>query len=227
MDFPSELEISMRIVLALALGGLIGLEREISDHPAGLRTHIGVALGATLFAIASAYGFQEFDASRTETNFQVDPTRLASNIVVGVGFLGGGAILKHGATVRGLTTAASLWVTAAIGTAVALGSYLPALVTTAAMLTTLVVLRGPRRALKARFRSRETVIIRLRDASDSKEVIKALGDLEGITVHSLSVREIEDQCVVHADVIGDQGADLETKLAPLADLDGVVDLDVT
>ena len=227
MDFPSELEISMRILLALALGGLIGLEREISDHPAGLRTHIGVALGAALFGIASAYGFQEFDASRTDTNFQVDPTRVASNIVVGVGFLGGGAILKHGATVRGLTTAASLWVTAAIGTAVALGSYVPALVTTAAMLTTLVLLRGPRRALKARLRSRETVIIRLRGESDSKEVIKALGDLEGITINSLSVRDIEDQCVVQADVIGEKGEDLETKLAPLADLEGVVDLDVT
>ena len=113
MDFPSELELSLRLVLALVLGGLIGLERELTDHPAGLRTHIAVALGAALFGIVSAYGFREFDASRTETNFQVDPTRVASNIVVGIGFLGGGAILKHGATVRGLTTAGSLWVTAA------------------------------------------------------------------------------------------------------------------
>ena len=102
-------------MLALVLGGLIGLERELSDHPAGLRTHIGVCMGAALFGIVSGYGFVGFDASRSQTNYQVDPTRVASNIVTGVGFLGGGAILKHGATVRGLTTAASLWVTAAIG----------------------------------------------------------------------------------------------------------------
>lgn len=227
MEFPTELELSMRLVLALVLGGLIGLERELSDHPAGLRTHIGVALGAALFGIVSSYGFEGFDASRTDTNFQVDPTRVASNIVTGVGFLGGGAILKHGATVRGLTTAASLWVTAAIGLGCALGAYVTTLVTTGLMLATLFVLRGPRRWLNQRVRSREIVVIRVRSGAETRGVIAALNDIEGITVRSLSVREIEDDCIVQADVVGDPGSDLEAKLAPLADLEEVDEVDVT
>ena len=227
MDFPSQLELSMRLVLALVLGGLIGLERELSDHPAGLRTHMGVAVGAALFGIVSSYGFEDFDASRTVTNFQVDPTRVASNIVTGVGFLGGGAILKYGATVRGLTTAASLWVTAAIGLGCALGSYIPTLVTTGLMLTALVLLRGPRRWLNQRLRSRETVLIRMHRGAETRGVISALGDLEGVTVRSLTVREVEDDCIVQADVVGDPGEDLETKLAPLVDLEEVDEVDVT
>ena len=227
MDFPSELELSLRLVLAVVLGGVIGLERELTDHPAGLRTHIAVALGAALFGIVSAYGFAEFDASRTETNYQVDPTRVASNIVVGIGFLGGGAILKHGATVRGLTTAGSLWVTAAIGLGCALGSYIPTLVAVGLILLTLVILRGPARALHSRVRARETVIIRLNRDADPSAVVRALGDLDGVSVRSLSVREMDDDCFVQADIMGRAGEDLETKLAPVADLEQVESLEIS
>jgi putative Mg2+ transporter-C (MgtC) family protein len=227
MNFPSDGEIALRLVLALVLGGLIGLERELSDHPAGLRTHIGVCMGAALFGVVSGYGFGDFDASRSQTNYQVDPTRVASNIVTGVGFLGGGAILKHGATVRGLTTAASLWVTAAVGLACALGAYRPALTATGLMLLTLVILRRPGRWLNRRVRARETVIIHVKDEADPSAVVRALGEIEGITVRSLSVREVDNECFVHADVMGDRGADLETELAPIADLDEVESLEVT
>lgn len=227
MDFPSDGEIVLRLVLALVLGGMIGLERELSDHPAGLRTHIGVCMGAALFGVVSGYGFEGFDASRSETNYQVDPTRVASNIVTGVGFLGGGAILKHGATVRGLTTAASLWVTAAVGLACALGAYTPALTATGLMLLTLVLLRRPSHWLNRRVRARETVIIRVEDGADPSAVVRALGDIEGITVRSLSVREVDNECFVHADVMGERGADLEAVLAPIADLDEVGSLEVT
>jgi Uncharacterized membrane protein len=118
---PSELELAVRLVAALVLGGAIGFEREVTGQVAGLRTHMCVALGAALFAIVSAFGFDEFVRPRVETNLQVDVSRVASNIVTGIGFLGGGAIIKEGATVKGLTTAASLWVTAAVGSAVAMG----------------------------------------------------------------------------------------------------------
>ncbi|MEY2566387.1 MAG: putative Mg2+ transporter-C (MgtC) family protein [Actinomycetota bacterium] len=227
MHFPSDGELALRLVLALVLGGLIGLERELSDHPAGLRTHIGVAMGAALFGILSGYGFRGFDASRSVTNFQVDPTRVASQIVVGVGFLGGGAILKHGATVRGLTTASSLWVTAAIGLGCALGAYRPTLLATGLMLLTLVLLRTPGRWLNQRVRARETVLVHLRSGSDPSAVLRALSDIEGVTVRSLSVREVEDECMVQADLLGDRGVDLETKLGPVADLDEVETLEVT
>ena len=129
---PTELELAGRLGAALVLGGAIGLERELTGQVAGLRTHMTVALGAALFGIVSAYGWNEFTQVRAQTNVQVDVTRVASNIVTGVGFLGGGAILKDGATVRGLTTAASLWVTAAVGLCVALGGYSLAAMTTVA-----------------------------------------------------------------------------------------------
>lgn len=228
IDFPSQAELGGRILLAAVLGGLIGLEREIADHPAGLRTHISVALGAALFGIVSGYGFGEFDASRTTTNFQVDPTRVASNIVTGVGFLGGGAILKYGATVKGLTTAASLWVTAAIGLGCALGSYFATLVTTGALLIALVGLRGPRRWISQHLAEvKEQVVIRLTAGAEPSGVVGALNDLGDVRITSLRIREEDGACVVHADLSAGRGHHLESLLAPLADRDDVVDLDVS
>ena len=148
---PSELELVTRLFAALLLGGAIGLERELAGQVAGLRTHMMVALGSALFAIVSAYGFDEFAGPRANTNVQVDVTRVASNIVTGVGFLGGGAILKDGGSVRGLTTAASLWVTAAVGLAVALGSFVTGTVTALALVFALTLLRAPRLWLRQRF----------------------------------------------------------------------------
>ncbi len=139
----------VRILIAAALGGVIGLERELKDQPAGLRTHMLVALGACLFALVSAVGFEEFQRSAQGQNgaLRVDVTRVASQIVVGIGFLGGGTILRHGGNVRGLTTAASLWVTAAVGLAVAVGFYLGALVTAALAVISLAFLKPLERRL--------------------------------------------------------------------------------
>jgi putative Mg2+ transporter-C (MgtC) family protein len=130
-------ELILRVVLAAVLGGVVGLERELRDQPAGFRTHMLVSLGAALFTMAGAYvvGFATDDAIRV----QLDPTRVAAQVVAGIGFLGAGAIIRHGASVRGLTTAASLWVTAAIGVAVGLGFWLGAVAT---VVTTVVVLYG-------------------------------------------------------------------------------------
>src|SRR5438067_8078516 len=147
---PSNAQLSLRIVLAMVLGGIVGLEREIEGHPAGLRTHMSVALGAALFGVISAYGFDHFQSLRNDNNYQVDVTRVASQVVVGVGFLGGGAILKEGVSIHGLTTAASLWVTSAIGLGLGIGSYLAAAITTIVLLLSLVGLRGPRRTLRRR-----------------------------------------------------------------------------
>jgi putative Mg2+ transporter-C (MgtC) family protein len=103
-----------RLLLAFILGGLVGWERESVDKPAGFRTHILVCVGAALFALVSREGFFGSGA---------DPARVASNIVVGIGFLGAGTIWRTGGGVQGLTTAASLWTVAAIGTAVGIGYY--------------------------------------------------------------------------------------------------------
>jgi len=107
-------EVLLRLFVAAALGGAIGLERELRERQAGLRTHLVVSVGSALFTLVSAYGFSNFGA-------RVDPTRIAAQIVTGIGFLGAGAIIRQGLSVRGLTTAASLWLVAAIGMAAGAG----------------------------------------------------------------------------------------------------------
>lgn len=136
-------EAGLRLVLASLLGGVVGWQRESADKPAGFRTHIIVCLGAALFTLISAVGFFGSGA---------DPARVASNIVVGIGFLGAGTIWRTGGSVQGLTTAASLWTVAAIGTATGLGYYFGATAATAIVILTLTALkwfeaRIPRRGL--------------------------------------------------------------------------------
>jgi putative Mg2+ transporter-C (MgtC) family protein len=111
IDLPLQADLSIRLLAAAALGAIVGVEREIHGHPAGMRTHLLVALGAGIFTVLSIFGF---GASGTPG---IDQSRVAAQIVSGIGFLGAGAILKEGASIRGLTTAASLWATAAIGMA--------------------------------------------------------------------------------------------------------------
>jgi putative Mg2+ transporter-C (MgtC) family protein len=155
----SELELSIRIVGALVLGGLVGLERELGDHPAGFRTHILVCLGSTLIILLSIYGFSAF---AYEANVRMDPARLAAQVVSGIGFLGAGTILRTGTTVSGLTTAASLWVVAAIGLAVGAGFYFGALLTTLLVVITLFLLNKFERAI-SRKRNNRVITIRVID----------------------------------------------------------------
>ena len=115
----------LRLVVAGGLGAVVGFERELRDREAGIRTHLLVSLGSALFTIVSAYGFHEFLTSG-DAVVRADPTRIAAQIVTGIGFLGAGAIIREGLSVRGLTTAATLWVVAAIGMASGAGYYWPA-----------------------------------------------------------------------------------------------------
>lgn len=227
VTFPGQGELALRLLLALALGGAVGLEREIEGHPAGLRTHISVALGAALFGIVSAYGFEAFQTVRADTNYQVDVTRVASQVVVGVGFLGGGAILKEGLSVRGLTTAASLWVTAAVGLAAALGSVVPALFTTGLLVGSLVLLRQPRRWIRNRVgRARESVLIKVARGGNPSDVIQALAAIPGVTLKTLRIAERDGGKTIEAAVVGERGLDIEAALAPLGGRDDVEDLDI-
>lgn len=140
-------EVAIRLLLAAALGGLVGLERELRDQPAGLRTHILVAVGSCLFTLVSAFGFSGFEATPQGAPVRADVTRIASQVVVGIGFLGGGTILRHGATVRGLTTAASLWVTAAAGLAVGAGFHVGAAVAVGIAVFSLAMLKPVERRI--------------------------------------------------------------------------------
>jgi putative Mg2+ transporter-C (MgtC) family protein len=124
-----EIEAGLRLLLAAALSALIGLERERSHKPAGLRTHILIGMGAALFTLVSIYGFSGV----------VDPARVAAGVVTGIGFIGAGVIFRgmKGDTVVGITTAASVWVTAAIGVAAGCGMYIISIM--AAIITFLVL----------------------------------------------------------------------------------------
>jgi putative Mg2+ transporter-C (MgtC) family protein len=124
-----QVDLALRLVVAAVLGAVVGLEREIHDHPAGMRTHLLVSLGSALFTVLSIYGFVG-TLPPTESTAP-DPTRIAAQIVTGIGFLGAGAIIKYGTSIRGLTTAGSLWATAAIGMAAGAGQVVVALVGTA------------------------------------------------------------------------------------------------
>ena len=141
----------LRLALAAMLGGLIGVERELREREAGLRTHLLVALGSALFTIVSAYGFHAFLASGAAV-VRADPTRIAAQIVTGIGFLGAGAIIRQGLSVRGLTTAATLWVVAAVGLAAGAGYYSAAVITTALVLIALYPLRIAAYKILRRFR---------------------------------------------------------------------------
>jgi putative Mg2+ transporter-C (MgtC) family protein len=133
-------EIAIRLVIAAALSGLVGLEREWRERTAGLRTHMLVGVGSALFTLVSAYGFNDFLVGGSNV-VRADPSRIAAQIVTGIGFLGAGAILRQGLNVRGLTTAAGLWVVAAIGMAVGAGYYGGALIGTGVVLFGLGPLR--------------------------------------------------------------------------------------
>lgn len=142
MDFSIVFDYSIviRIISALLLGFAIGLEREMTNKYAGLRTNILVCLGACIFTIISIYGFPEVAVSGNEMGTR-DTARVAAQVVTGIGFIGGGTVLRHGATVMGLTTAATLWVSAAIGMACGAGMYALAIAATLLSIIVLVSIR--------------------------------------------------------------------------------------
>jgi putative Mg2+ transporter-C (MgtC) family protein len=169
---PPELhwaEALLRLVLAGILGGAIGTEREIREREAGLRTHMLVAIGAALFTIVSAYAWGDFTFSQ-RSGITYDPTRIAAQIVTGIGFLGAGAIIRHGLSVRGLTTAASLWATAAVGMAAGAGAWITALTITVIVVVSL----WPLRLVADRVIGRDPHIVRMRLLVDDP---KALSDV--------------------------------------------------
>jgi putative Mg2+ transporter-C (MgtC) family protein len=131
-DLNVQLELAARLIVAAILGAAIGLERERRDHPAGMRTHLLVGVGSATFTVLSIEAFTAPGA---------DPARIAAQIVTGIGFLGAGAILKRGESIRGLTTAASLWAVAAVGMAAGAGAWGVAVAATVIVIVSLWPLR--------------------------------------------------------------------------------------
>lgn len=130
-------ELIVRLILAAVLGAIVGIERESAAKGAGARTHALVALGSAMFTIAGAYGFDDVNSGAN-----VDPTRIAAQVATGVGFIGAGAILRHGLTVRGVTTASTVWLAASVGVVAAAGGWVAALAATVMALVILIVLQA-------------------------------------------------------------------------------------
>jgi putative Mg2+ transporter-C (MgtC) family protein len=173
-------ETLLRVLVAAGLGAAIGLERELDEKAAGLRTHMLVSVGSALFTLVSAYGFADIlQHSGSQVLVRLDPSRIAAQIVTGIGFLGAGVIFRQGFTIRGLTTAASLWLVAAIGMAAGAGYWAGAVLATAAGIVSL----RPLEWLKERMipqRAASRLVVELSEGATSGSVLDALehvGDL--------------------------------------------------
>lgn len=175
----TDAELVLRLLVAASLGAVVGLERQLADEPAGLRTHLLVAMGAALFALVSV----------TVPN---DTSRIAAQIVTGVGFLGAAAIVRTGVVVRGIATAASLWVVAAVGVATAYGHWVGA---TVATVVAVVVLHAARRVevgLLRRWRTRRAqLIVGLDPGQDVNAVVRRIS-ATGALVRTIECTDNQD-----------------------------------
>ncbi|HET7571501.1 MAG TPA: MgtC/SapB family protein [Gaiellaceae bacterium] len=215
----------LRLAVAAALGGAVGLERELRERQAGLRTHLVVAVGAALFTLVSAYGFESFiEASGAQ---RTDPTRIAAQIVSGIGFLGAGAIIRQGLSVRGLTTAASLWLVAAIGMASGAGYWSGAVLATAGALLTLGPLRHLAFRAVSRFRpGRDRLLVELPAGGSPAPVIEAI-ERAGGRVLSLDVSQEGERRSIAVDVELPPRAEPVAVVAGVAEVDGVLEVQWT
>ena len=208
--------ILLRLFVAAVLGGAIGFERELRERQAGLRTHLVVCVGSALFTLVSAYGFADFGS-------KVDPTRIAAQIVSGIGFLGAGAIIRQGLSVRGLTTAATLWLVAAIGMASGAGYYDAAVIATLGALVTL----GPLRILSYRIVRRyrpeiDRLLVEVPAGGSPAPLIEAIEQL-GARVIAMDVSQEGDRRNIAVE-ISLQPATAPAIVAAVADIDGVLEV---
>lgn len=174
-----------RILLVLVLAGAVGVERELREQEAGLRTHMLVGVGAALFVIAGNFAWSGLAFGNAE-GIVLDPSRVVAYVVTGVGFLGAGTIIKNGGSIRGLTTAASLWVVAAIGVAGGVGAYFLAIFATAVVLVSLWPVKAFARYLGLQRTGTMHLVVLLEPRSTLGEVLLAV-ERTGVDVQSTTV----------------------------------------
>lgn len=215
-----------RILLALVLGGAVGLERELRERAAGFRTHILVAVGAAAFTLSSIYGFEGVLSDGIAADYQFDPARVAAQIVSGIGFLGAGAIIRHGVSVRGLTTAASLWAAAAIGMLAGLAMYALAIGTTIIVVISLSVLRFVEGIMLRRSSQHGRFYVRFgtRERNNVKNVVDLLEEHE-VDVKQLRTEEQDGEHVVHVQAVLPRGLSQNQLLALMGTLEQTVGID--
>ena len=215
-------EITERLALAALLGSLVGFERERLLWAAGVRTHMLVSVGACLLMITSAYGFQ---TAIQQEHVVLDPSRVAAQVVSGVGFLGAGSILLRGNVVRGLTTAASVWSVAAIGLATGGGLWFAAALTTAIILGILIGVKPLEEAYRARVQSAVLTVQAERGVIELDGVQKLLGVRGGQIkrISALPGDDDLDQITLHLVKVSER--DIRTSIARLKEEPGVHKVD--
>ena len=174
----TQVELLCRIIIAGICGGIIGYERKNRNKEAGIRTHMIVALGASLIMIVSKYGFADILG---EQGIALDPSRIAAQIVTGVGFLGAGMIFMRKNTISGLTTAAGIWATSAIGMSIGSGLYLLCIVTTVLIVVIQIILHG--RLLKETYKDEISFLLK----KDKNAVQDLQKQLESMHIEILNI----------------------------------------
>jgi putative Mg2+ transporter-C (MgtC) family protein len=220
----SNTDIVVRLVVAAILGSLVGLERERLLWAAGIRTHMLVCVGAALIMIVSAYGFQN---ATLMPHTVLDPSRIAAQVVSGIGFLGAGTILLRGNTIRGMTTAASIWAVAALGLAAGGGLYFAAGIATIIILVILAGLKPLEEAYRARVQSCVIRITAERGAL-AEEALRKLLRVRGGQVRRLLVTPADEGLeTLTMHLVRVSQADIRVGAARLREQPGVQDVTVS
>ena len=187
----SRWDVVLRLGASLGFGAVIGFERERDGHAAGTRTYALLTLGSALFGVLSVGAFDRYVTTSRDSNVTIDVSRIASYLVAGVGFLAGGAIVKHSNHVKGLTTAAAMWVAAAVGLAAGLGFYIGAICGTAATLVMLLIERPVRHLTRKSERVSLRVVTRTRTAA--QDVLRLAPDAQASSLTARDDGSIELQ----------------------------------
>ncbi len=187
-------EIVGRLSLAAVLGAVVGLERESAGQDAGFRTHLLLALGAALFGVVSVGAFDAF-ITDSATNSRVDVTRIASYVAAGVGFIGGGVILKHAGAVRGITTATSLWTAAAVGLAAGVGFWIGALAATVLALVALALLKPLSDWIDRRAHPPRSLLVIVRNSAVGAAVLVRIHEIATTSIQSMQLGEGHDDTI--------------------------------
>jgi len=218
---PDTGEIALRLLAAAFLGSAIGLERERLLWAAGLRTHMLVCVGSALIMLVSAFGFGD---ALKNPDVVLDPSRVAAQVVSGIGFLGAGTILLRHDVIRGLTTAASLWTVAAIGLAVGGGLYLPAVIATVLILGILMGLKPLENRLFSQSRQRRTLVVEIDPARISRAAVVASIARETVHVKETQTLAIAGEAhqALQFLIMARSDAELGRVVEALRGLDGVV-----
>lgn len=219
----SQYDIFLRLLAAAILGSLIGLERELHDQPAGLRTHIILVLGATIAMCISINLSMQFRTVATNG----DPERLAAQVISGIGFLGAGAIFRYGANVKGLTTAASLWTTAIIGLAVGAGYFLIGIAATICVLFVLVALDSMEKKFLRNHSSRIISIKGTDRPGFVEEIRTALGAF-GISIKYIDLSKDIKNNAIQIDGVAklNKQQDLDVLVGTISAIAGVADFHI-